>query len=364
MPLAFLNSSTLDWGGKGFAYALEHAHLPGLLISGILLVLSIVSWSVMASKMALVSRASQRNYRFVYAFRKAKEAMELYDKSFSVPGSPLFTVYRTGARELSIHLDAEQGSEAQVRDSRLPRITPDQMNSVRNAMDRAIGEAVLTLEGRMSMLATAVSGAPFLGLLGTVWGVMETFSGVASSASAASIQDMAPGVAAALVTTVVALLVAIPAMFGYNFLINRIRTHTLEMHNFAAEFASLLERDYVDFHRAPHVAPPPAYAPPPQPGPAAPYPAQPHAPDPSPVRQPAAASSYESFQPALPTPPQQPGASWTPPGNSDPPINPIAQQAAYQNQREREEQERLREQQQRAQAAARPMHPSQSRRTG
>jgi hypothetical protein len=147
------------------------------------------------------------------------------------------------------------------------------MDAVRGSMDRAIGEMTVHLESRMTGLATAVSGAPFLGLLGTVWGVMETFASVAKPGeSAASLQNMAPGVAAALVTTVIALLVAIPAMFGYNFLINRIRTLILEMHNFSAEISSLFERQFVDFNRrievnqqVVHQTPPPAAA---APGPA------------------------------------------------------------------------------------------------
>src|SRR5205814_1676327 len=90
-----------------------------------------------------------------------------------------------------------------------------------------------------------VSGAPFLGLLGTVWGVMDTFSDVATAGSA-NLAAMAPGVSAALITTVTGLLVAIPAMFGYNFLVTSIRGMILGMDNFAAELASEFEHRYVD----------------------------------------------------------------------------------------------------------------------
>jgi len=90
-----------------------------------------------------------------------------------------------------------------------------------------------------------VSGAPFLGLLGTVWGVMDTFTGVAEAGSA-SLAAMAPGVSGALITTVTALCVAIPAMFGYNFLVTSIRAMAVEMDNFAAELASEFEHKYVE----------------------------------------------------------------------------------------------------------------------
>lgn len=247
---AILDFESIDWGGRGFAYALEQSHLPGLVVAVILLLLSVVSWSIMFSKLGMVGKAARQNFRFVYAFRRAKTTLAPYEANVSVPGSTIFHVYRAGCRELAYHLlgstDPDELSHAQARMA--DEITPDQMDSVRAAMDRSIGEMTLFLEARMNLLATAVSGAPFLGLLGTVWGVMETFGGVASAgAGGASLQSMAPGVAAALVTTVIALLVAIPAMFGYNFLINRIRTLILEMHNFSAELSSLLERQFVDF---------------------------------------------------------------------------------------------------------------------
>lgn len=390
MPFAVVTATSLDLGTKGFAFALEQSHLPGLLIAGVLLVLSILSWSVMASKIALMSRASQRNFRFFYAFRKTKDPLELHDKGFNLPGAPLFAVYRAGARELSIYLD-QAASDAgltpggQIQARRTSKISPDQMGSVYNAMERCIGEAVLTFENRMNMLATAVSGAPFLGLLGTVWGVMETFSGIASTSSTASIRDMAPGVAAALVTTVIGLLVAIPAMFGHNFLVNRIRTTTLEMHNFASELASFFERDYVDFHQgasalpvpAPVAAAAPVYAsyaagpashmPASQPAVShSPYshhpqPAASHLPAqapldvtaPIPLQVTAPVPLHRAPEPEGPSfgrnpaggypPPREGEHLWPPPAGNDP-INPIAQQAAYQSQREWElaEQDRQR----------------------
>ena len=118
------------------------------------------------------------------------------------------------------------------------------MRAVQSAMERAVGESSLKLESRMILLATAVSGAPFLGLLGTVWGVMSTFGGIAMSGSA-NLQAMAPGVAAALVTTVAGLLVAIPSMFGYNWLVHNLRVLTVELDNFAQELVSKMETEYL-----------------------------------------------------------------------------------------------------------------------
>ena len=97
----------------------------------------------------------------------------------------------------------------------------------------------------MIVLSTAVAGGPFIGLLGTVWGVMETFSGIAR-ANTASLTAMAPGVAGALIATVVGLFVAIPAMFAYNFMVTSIRAITQELDAFATEFATAIEHAHVD----------------------------------------------------------------------------------------------------------------------
>ena len=100
-------------------------------------------------------------------------------------------------------------------------------------LEEAAAAQAMALEKGMIVLSTAVAGGPFIGLLGTVWGVMSTFAGIAESNSA-SLTAMAPGVAAALVATVTGLLVAIPAMFAYNFMVTSIRTITQELDGFAA----------------------------------------------------------------------------------------------------------------------------------
>ncbi|MFN9959121.1 MAG: MotA/TolQ/ExbB proton channel family protein, partial [bacterium] len=99
-----------------------------------------------------------------------------------------------------------------------------------NAIQRAIARQVLRYETSMIFLATIVSGAPFIGLLGTVWGVMEAFSAVADQ-QAASIRTLAPGVSAALLTTIAGLVVAIPSMFGYNFLLGKVKQLSMEIEN-------------------------------------------------------------------------------------------------------------------------------------
>jgi biopolymer transport protein ExbB/TolQ len=107
-----------------------------------------------------------------------------------------------------------------------------------------VAQEALKLESGLILLAIAVSGAPFLGLLGTVWGVMSTFTAIAQMGKA-DLTTMAPGVSAALITTVAGLLVAIPSMFGYNWLVHTLRVLTVELDNFSQELVSRMEVEYL-----------------------------------------------------------------------------------------------------------------------
>lgn len=231
----------------GVLFALKHATLPAVTILVCLCIGSVFSWSVMITKLMMMSFARKQSDGFLDLFRSHRQPLHIYESKLRFDGSPLYTVYRAGCRELTFHLlgsqEVDETFRARLEDA--PRISPSQMRVVSSALERAVGETALKLESQMILLATAVSGAPFLGLLGTVWGVMETFGGVAEAGSA-SLAAMAPGVSAALITTVTGLLVAIPAMFGYNFLVTSIRSMVVQMDNFAAELSSALEHKYVD----------------------------------------------------------------------------------------------------------------------
>ncbi len=111
---------------------------------------------------------------------------------------------------------------------------------VENALQRGVAEQTIRYESKMVALGSIVTGAPFLGLLGTVWGVMDAFGGMAGAGSA-SLQSLAPGVSGALLTTVAGLLVAIPAVFGYNYLLQQTKVSVVEMENFASMVADRVE---------------------------------------------------------------------------------------------------------------------------
>lgn len=231
---------------SGLWYAFSESTIEGKIVLLVLFVGSIFSWSVMVTKFRMLSFARRQSARFSALFRRDRQPLRIYESGAAFDGSPLFEIYDAGCRELCFQMlgSTEVDETFRARVETADKITPAQMRAVTAAMERAVGEAGLKLESQMIILSTAVSGAPFVGLLGTVWGVMDAFSGIAQSGSA-NLAAMAPGVSGALITTVVGLLVAIPAMFGYNFLVTTVRSLIVEAENFAGELASELEHRYV-----------------------------------------------------------------------------------------------------------------------
>ena len=210
----------------------------GKAIIVVLMVFSIFAWSVMAAKAIQMRRAKKLNQFFEAEFRTQKHVLDVYDRKLQVPDCPLFMVYQQGCRELEGRLRAP-GSTTRKR-----FVSLKAMEHVKRTLERTVAQQSLKLESGLILLAIAVSGAPFLGLLGTVWGVMSAFSYVAMKGSA-DLKTMAPGVSGALITTVAGLLVAIPSMFGYNWLVHNLRVATVELDNFAQELVSHIETEYL-----------------------------------------------------------------------------------------------------------------------
>jgi biopolymer transport protein TolQ len=204
-----------------------------------LLVFSIFAWTVMASKAMQMRRAKKLNGLFESEFRTQKHVLDVYDRRVQVPDCPLFMVYSEGCRELDTRL------KNPAKDARKRFVSLKGMEFVKRTLERTVAQQALRLESGLILLAIAVSGAPFLGLLGTVWGVMSAFSYVALKGRA-DLATMAPGVAAALITTVAGLLVAIPSMFGYNWLVHNLRVFSVELDNFAQELVSNMETEYLE----------------------------------------------------------------------------------------------------------------------
>ncbi len=241
-----------EFNSTGLRFGLEYSTLTAWIICALLAILSMSSWAVMLSKMRLLSQTRKSSREFLKEFRDSFHPLALFQTRERFELSPMYHIYHAACRELSFYLVGEDvpGKSFASRLQGAGRITSSQMGAVQNAMERAVAEASLRLEGRLGVVATALTAAPFLGLLGTVWGVMDSFGAIVEAGEGAGLQSLAPGVSAALVTTVVGLLVAIPSMIGYNFLVNRIREMIVRLDNFASELSGLLDRQFVDHRQA------------------------------------------------------------------------------------------------------------------
>ena len=229
--------------GKGneseLVYVWRVATLEAQVIIFCLVIFSIIAWSVMIGKALEMRRAKKLNRYFGSEFRTQKSVLDIFDRRVSAEGCPLFMVYHAGAVELDARLKIAEGK------NRGRYVSLKGMEHVKRSLETSVAQESLKLESGLILLAIAVSGSPFLGLLGTVWGVMSTFGHIAQQGNA-SMAAMAPGVAAALITTVAGLLVAIPSMFGYNWLVHNLRVLTVELDNFAQELVSKIETEYLE----------------------------------------------------------------------------------------------------------------------
>jgi biopolymer transport protein TolQ len=220
-------------------YVWEQATPEAKAIIVCLVIFSITAWSVMIAKAIQMRRAKRLNQFFSAEYRTQKAVLEVYDRRVQADGCPMFMVYQAGSLELDARLKNPDGN------SRRKFISLKGMEHVKRSLENTVAQESLKLESGLILLAIAVSGAPFLGLLGTVWGVMSTFGHIAQQGSA-TMAAMAPGVAAALITTVAGLLVAIPSMFGYNWLVHTLRVLTVELDNFAQDLVSKMETEYLE----------------------------------------------------------------------------------------------------------------------
>ena len=225
-------------GEMELLFVWNNATIEAKAIIVLLVIFSIFAWSVMTAKGLQMRRAKRMNLFFDTEFRQQKHVFAIFDRRINVEGCPNFAVYQAGCQELEGRLKSTSS------EGRKGSVSLKSMEHVKRALERSVAQESLKLESGLILLAIAVSGAPFLGLLGTVWGVMSTFSGVAMKGQA-DLTAMAPGVSAALVTTVAGLLVAIPSMFGYNWLVHTLRVLTVELDNFAQELVSRMEIEHL-----------------------------------------------------------------------------------------------------------------------
>jgi biopolymer transport protein ExbB/TolQ len=248
--------------GGALEFAIKKATTEGKITMSALLLLSLFSWTIIISKARQLAIARKWAKRFFAAYHATRDPLEIKRCGETFEGAPAYQLYIRGADELEYHLKnnpvtvnplqgvkpdpaLDRGNTDHLARSKTSKVSVASFEAIKVVMEEAAAAEAMGLEKGMIVLSTAVAGGPFIGLLGTVWGVMDTFAGIANAGSA-SLTAMAPGVAGALICTVIGLLVAIPAMFSYNFMVTTIRAITQELDGYASRYANQIEHTYVD----------------------------------------------------------------------------------------------------------------------
>lgn len=198
----------------------------------ILLLFSVFSWAIMISKWGLFRKARVQSTRFVKAFRKAPRLQDIAPLASQFQPSPLVAVFEAGYEEYRRQIGNPSGSVKNI-------------TAIQRATQIAASEELTRLERRLPWLATTGAVAPFIGLFGTVWGIIDAFHSLGTSGSA-TLRAVAPGISEALIATAAGLFAAIPAVVAYNQLTHSIREFGARMDDFALEFLNVVERGSPD----------------------------------------------------------------------------------------------------------------------
>ncbi len=202
----------------------------------ILVYFSVVSWAIIFYKFRVIHRATKDSERFLDFFW-AKKRFDAIGQGLADYGhSPLTVLFREGYHELVKGQRKREGDEEAGFATDLGGA-----ENVARALRRAMTQETHRLEKFLTFLATTGSTAPFIGLFGTVWGIMDSFHGIGQTGSA-SLAVVAPGISEALVATAIGLVAAIPAVVGYNHFVNKVNVLTGEMDNFSQEFLNIVQR--------------------------------------------------------------------------------------------------------------------------
>ena len=249
-----------DTGGgtSYFGTILRSVTVDGWVVIAVLMLMAAISWLVMASKAFVIKKVGVDDRKFLHAYHKLTpaqtDALDQNEDEVSIEmddsdlltavfgtqehyrNSPLFRIYHSGIHELKLRFGKSAGAAASG-------LSPQAVSAIRAALDATMVRELQKLNSQMVLLTIAISGGPFLGLLGTVVGVMITFAAIAATGDV-NINAIAPGIAAALVATVAGLAVAIPALFGYNYLGSRIKSLSADMQVFVDEFIGRIAESY------------------------------------------------------------------------------------------------------------------------
>ncbi|GAC1545908.1 MAG: protein TolQ [Myxococcales bacterium] len=210
----------------------------GPVVTAVLLILifaSVASWAIILRKQVHLSRARRQSLKFLETFWRSKRLDAIYAAAETMPISPVAQVFRTGYVELSNVTQAHGPEDGSMQDQL------GGMENVERALSRAANAELTTLENTVPFLGTTAAAAPFVGLFGTVWGIMGAFRDIYAAGNA-NLATVARPISEALIATAVGLFAAIPALVAYNAFNSRIRVLENEMRNFSADFLNIIKR--------------------------------------------------------------------------------------------------------------------------
>ena len=220
----------------------------GIMVRFVLLLLlffSVTSWAIILIKWRYIRKAYRESNRFIEYFWKSRDLASAYTKAKQLAGCPIARIFRIGYVELK-KVSQSGGPHKGSEDT---HGAPDQLRgrisgaeNVKRALRRAINSETTRMTQMVPFLATTGNTAPFIGLFGTVWGIMNSFHGIGERGSA-SLAVVAPGISEALVATAAGLAVAIPAVIAFNHFMQKIRVVESELISFSADFLNIIERD-------------------------------------------------------------------------------------------------------------------------
>lgn len=203
--------------------------------------LSVGSWAIMVSKAMQLRRATDHGRRFLDVFRQSKRFSEVNAAAGQLDATPMVGLFRAGYAEVDAQIKAApQEARGDVAD---PSFRVKSLEGVQRSLRRAIGVEVAIFSRGQAFLATTAAASPFIGLFGTVWGIMIAFQDIGVTGST-SLDAVAPGIAEALINTAAGLAAAIPALVGFNYFGARLRQMRVEMEDFVLEFLNLTERNF------------------------------------------------------------------------------------------------------------------------
>ncbi len=218
----------------------------GIIVRFVLLLLlffSVTSWAIIIIKWRYIRRAYRESNRFIEYFWKSRDLASAYTKAKQLAGCPIARIFRIGYVELKrVSQTGRSPGETDHGGAELLRGKISGAENVKRALRRAINTETTRMTQMVPFLATTGNTAPFIGLFGTVWGIMNSFHGIGERGSA-SLAVVAPGISEALVATAAGLAVAIPAVIAFNHFMQKIRVIESELISFSADFLNIIERD-------------------------------------------------------------------------------------------------------------------------